>query len=392
LSEDKLSFEQNKLYSRKDIGLICLPKTGRPKGGMWDTGYVRVKNNLIIFMNIGVPGRTEHDFNNSVNERSKTIMWYGKPNSHSFQPTIGKLISGELTPYFFARWDSSNVNFKFLGIGKIEYWRDGTPTVTGSGDKAETIEIKLTYQSVDDKKLITEPKSLNLIWSDKQPKVEPKVKPKVEPKVKPKVEPKVETKNQSTKKGQKNKESDSEKFTILNFDQFSDKYSKLVSSGVESIDAPTILGLMTSDLYEGLVKEKLKNNINQNLLSKEFIGLEKKAIKSYSENIDFKLQKKIIQSKENPLFVASIYSSDEELNNLSSVICNEEAYLLAQIGMQPSDEIYAILQHQLMVSGKDKIKYLSYWKGQVCIAADIDRNDKFIETLIQSEKDFLKKL
>jgi predicted phage-related endonuclease len=60
--------------------------------------------------------------------------------------------------------------------------------------------------------------------------------------------------------------------------------------------------------------------------------------------------------------------------------------------MQPSDEIYAILQHQLMVSGKDKIKYLSYWKGQVCIAADIDRNDKFIETLIQSEKDFLKKL
>ena len=45
-----------------------------------------------------------------------------------------------------------------------------------------------------------------------------------------------------------------------------------------------------------------------------------------------------------------------------------------------------------MISGKDKIKYISYWKGQVCIAADINRNDEFIDTLLESEIDFIKKL
>ena len=403
VTDDKFKFEQNKLYSRKDVGLICLPKTGRPKGGMWDTGYVKVGNNLIIFMNIGVPGRTEHDFNNSVNERSKTITWYGKPNSHSFQPTFVKLLSGELTPYFFARWDSNNVNFKFLGIGKIIYWRDGTPTLSGNGDKAETIEINLTYQSITDKKLITVPKPLKLIGSDNKPKVEPKLEPKKEPKIEPKIAPKIEPKIEpkvkpnsppktGSTKGPKITINSSDRFNLLNFDQSSVEFAKLVSRGVESIDVPTILGLKSSNSHDSLLKEKLKNNINKSLKSKELISLEKQAIKTYSENVDFDLQKYLIQDKENPLLIASVYSSDERLNNLSSIICNEEAYLLAQIGMQPPEEIFSILQHQLMVSGKDKIKYLSYWKGQACIAADIDRNDEFIDTLVQSEIDFLKKL
>jgi hypothetical protein len=155
---------------------------------------------------------------------------------------------------------------------------------------------------------------------------------------------------------------------------------------------PTIFGLKSSDAYDKLIKEKLNNNINQSLKSKELISLEKQAIKSYSENVDFKLQKQLIHSKENPLLIASIYSSDDRLRNLSCVICDEEAYSLAQIGFEPPEEISAILQHQLMVSGKDKIKYLSYWKGQFCIATDIERNDEFINTLLESEIDFIKKL
>ena len=155
---------------------------------------------------------------------------------------------------------------------------------------------------------------------------------------------------------------------------------------------PTVLGLNSSKSYDALVNEKLDNNINQSLKSNELVDLESKAIKSYSENINYSLQKYLIQDKENPLLIASIYSSNDKLNNLASVICNEEAYLLAQIGMQPPDEIFAILQHQLMVTGKNKIKYLSYWKGQACIALDIERSDEFIDTLYESEINFIKKL
>ena len=57
----KLEFKKGSKYSRKDIGWICFPDKGRAAGGDWDTGYVRVEDNLIIFMNIGVPGTTDKD-------------------------------------------------------------------------------------------------------------------------------------------------------------------------------------------------------------------------------------------------------------------------------------------------------------------------------------------
>ena len=48
----KLEFKKASKYSRKDIGWVCFPDKGRPAGGDWDTGYVRVEDNLIIFIKI----------------------------------------------------------------------------------------------------------------------------------------------------------------------------------------------------------------------------------------------------------------------------------------------------------------------------------------------------
>ena len=63
-----LKFKRGSKYSRESIGKICFPGDGIPAGGIWYTGYAPVENNLIIFMNIGVPGRTGHDFDNKFDE------------------------------------------------------------------------------------------------------------------------------------------------------------------------------------------------------------------------------------------------------------------------------------------------------------------------------------
>ena len=76
-------FKIGSKYTRKDIGWIMLPETGRPKGGNWDTGYVREGNDLIIFMNIGRPGATGHDFPNEYDPKTKMVTWFGKPSTHS---------------------------------------------------------------------------------------------------------------------------------------------------------------------------------------------------------------------------------------------------------------------------------------------------------------------
>ena len=75
-------------------------------------------------MNIGVPGRTGHDFENYYDEESNKIIWFSKPNKHSSNPLFQRLLSGELTPYFFARWDQ-NPPFTFLGTGSIKSYEDG---------------------------------------------------------------------------------------------------------------------------------------------------------------------------------------------------------------------------------------------------------------------------
>jgi hypothetical protein len=124
-------FKKGSQYTRKEVGWIVLPETGSPKGGAWDTGYVTVDDKLIVFMNIGVPGRTEHDFDNDFDEESGLVTWFGKPNTHSGQPLFIKLLSKNLIPHFFARWDNNDPRFTYLGIGSVVKYEDDAETKSG---------------------------------------------------------------------------------------------------------------------------------------------------------------------------------------------------------------------------------------------------------------------
>lgn len=149
-------FKKGSQYTRKDVGWIILPETGRSKGGSWDTGYVVVNDLLIVFMNIGVPGKTNHDFDNEFDEESGLITWFGKPNTHSGQPLFQKLLNKDLTAHFFARWDNKDPKFTYLGNGNVVRYDDEAETQ--SGIKA----IKLLL-SVDDAEFIlpsTKPETL----------------------------------------------------------------------------------------------------------------------------------------------------------------------------------------------------------------------------------------
>ena len=137
---DESPFKRGTTYTREEVGWILLPETGRPAGGNWDTGYVRVENFLVVFMNIGVPGKGGFDFDNDYDPATGLIRWFGKPKSHSQQPTFLNLQSGELTPLFFARWDNKNPAFTYLGIGKILSLQDGVETKSGIAVQA-TVKI-----------------------------------------------------------------------------------------------------------------------------------------------------------------------------------------------------------------------------------------------------------
>lgn len=122
-------------YSRKQVWSILRSDEPYPNGGPWATGYVVEGKNLIAFCNINAPGRTGHDFPNSFDENTGEIRWYGKPNSHSEQPTFRALFKGEIKLQMFARWDNKNPTFIYLGQPKILSFQndtvldDGTRTI-----------------------------------------------------------------------------------------------------------------------------------------------------------------------------------------------------------------------------------------------------------------------
>ena len=154
-------FKKNAKYTRDSIWEIYHPGTKRKKGGIWDTGYAREGNDLIIFMNIGLPGATGHDFDNQYNQKSGIVTWFGKPNTHSSQPTFKKIISGEFTPRIFARWDKND--FTYLGVGSLIDFQDGIITKDSNGNNANTIRVRF---STKENHAIT--KSFLFTWNPKR--------------------------------------------------------------------------------------------------------------------------------------------------------------------------------------------------------------------------------
>lgn len=122
-------FKRGSQYTREEIANLVRPENP-PRGGDWTTGYARINDKLFVFMNIDVAGRTGHDFENYYDEKANTLIWFSKPNKKSTNPLFQKLISGELKPYFFARWNQKPP-FTFLGTGSILNFEDGYRTPQG---------------------------------------------------------------------------------------------------------------------------------------------------------------------------------------------------------------------------------------------------------------------
>lgn len=131
-------FKRGSNYTRAQVFASYRPNHQQPTGGNLFTGYMAFDeptdesdtDDLVIFMNIGVPGRTKHDFDNEYDPNTGLITWFGKPKSHSQQPILRKMIEGKLHPQFFARWDTRHP-FTYLGTGKVINIQDGAVTKSG---------------------------------------------------------------------------------------------------------------------------------------------------------------------------------------------------------------------------------------------------------------------
>lgn len=101
-------------YTRKAIyDLLSLPENER--GGDWLNGLHRHGDDYYIFCNIGVPGRTGHDYDNHW--EGEKLVWHGKNRSHFGQKSIQNLVSGKYRVLVFYRGED-RAPFSFAGVGR----------------------------------------------------------------------------------------------------------------------------------------------------------------------------------------------------------------------------------------------------------------------------------
>ncbi len=119
----KILFKIGKQYSRNDIyDILKVPK--EKKRGNWETGYNRYNKDWFIFSNIGVPGRTGHDYENHWS--GDEFVWCGKVGSKISHTSIQSMLVPKGDIYLFTR-DSNQSPFTFEGKVRVKSHKDSVP-------------------------------------------------------------------------------------------------------------------------------------------------------------------------------------------------------------------------------------------------------------------------
>lgn len=101
-------------YSRDEIAeKITMPLARR--AGSWMTGYDEWQDEVFIFANIGIAGRTGHDYANHW--AGKDLVWYAKANARLGQEQIDRIVSNTMPVHVFWRGEDRQP-FTYAGLGQ----------------------------------------------------------------------------------------------------------------------------------------------------------------------------------------------------------------------------------------------------------------------------------
>ncbi|MEX6691014.1 hypothetical protein QTN47_26130 [Danxiaibacter flavus] len=118
-------FVKGQFYTKHDIYKVLNVPSEKQRGA-WDKGYRSYEGNIFIFSNIGIPGRTGHDYNNYW--EGELFIWEATHQSHINQPQIRRMINPPLGQkiFLFTRTDDRSP-FTFEGNIIAKEYFDTTP-------------------------------------------------------------------------------------------------------------------------------------------------------------------------------------------------------------------------------------------------------------------------
>jgi 5-methylcytosine-specific restriction protein A len=118
-------FTVDQSYTKKQIYQI-LEVPDERRNGNWDTGYRQYEGDFYIFANIGIPGRTGHDYTNYWD--GDLLHWEAKAGTHPGMPSIQQMLSGDPAQriYVFTRTNDMDP-FTYEGIARVDSFTGERP-------------------------------------------------------------------------------------------------------------------------------------------------------------------------------------------------------------------------------------------------------------------------
>ncbi len=118
-------FEIGNKYTKWDIYKILNVPPERQRGA-WDKGYREYEGNYFIFSNVGIAGRTGHDYNNFWD--GDLFVWEGSTTSNVDQPQIKSMLrTKEGDKIFLFTRTQNRAPFIFEGNVVVKEYLDTTP-------------------------------------------------------------------------------------------------------------------------------------------------------------------------------------------------------------------------------------------------------------------------
>jgi hypothetical protein len=107
-------------YTRKEV-YEALNVPEQQRGGDWATGYHRHNGNWYLFANIGLLGRTGHDYENRW--IGNELLWRGKTGSRLEHESIESMLADDANVHVFTRTDDLSLDKMLCGC-EINSLRD----------------------------------------------------------------------------------------------------------------------------------------------------------------------------------------------------------------------------------------------------------------------------
>ncbi len=181
----------------------------------------------------------------------------------------------------------------------------------------------------------------------------------------------------------------SDYFSFVNLTQGTEEWLAWRFEGIGASDAPSIMGENPWKSRTRLMREKKEHRkVKWNAAMKRGAELEPEARASYEKKLGISMTPLCLQSNTHSWMRASVDGLSSCGKKVIEIKCGEGAYFLTSATGAVPGYYRAQLQHILAVTGLPAIDYWSYSPGRPEIHIIVERDDAYIEHMIELEQIF----